>query len=158
MKGTRFPSQEFRQRFTPFEGPGSGVRVDLSAGIISPRVAPLTVDTFVSRASPDTKAGPGKGMSWCWGKDNCLRSFPSASPPLLGFLASFASVAIQTAFRRGLAVISGCFSRCCSFLFPQFDAAAPGSGIMGVYGRPATGAAPHTGQTEDSWPVQAGLC
>lgn len=62
---TRFPSQEFRQRVTPFEGPGSGVSVDLSAGIISPRVAPLTVDTFVSRASPDTKAGPGKGMSWC---------------------------------------------------------------------------------------------
>ncbi len=59
---TRFPSQEFRQ---PFERPGSGVRVDLSTGIISPRVTPLTVDTFVSRASPDTKAGPGKGMSWC---------------------------------------------------------------------------------------------
>ncbi len=152
---TRFPSQEFRQ---PFERPGSGVRVDLSTGIISPRVTPLTVDTFVSRASPDTKAGPGKGMSWCWGKDNCLRSFPSAGPPLLGFLASFASVAIQTAFRRGLAVISSCFSRCCSFLFPQFDAAAPGSGITGGGGGgAATGAAVHTGQTEDSWPVRAGL-
>lgn len=99
-----------------------GKKVDLSAGIISPRVAPLSVDTFVSRASPDTKAGPGKGMSWCWGKDNCLRSFPSAGPALLGFLASFASVAIQTAVRHSLAVISSCFSRCCSFLFPQFDA------------------------------------
>lgn len=48
------------QRFTPFEGPGSGVSVDLSAGIISPRVAPLTVDTFVSRASQTQKRGLGK--------------------------------------------------------------------------------------------------
>lgn len=51
---------------------------------------------------------------------------------LLGFLASFASVAIQTALSRGRDIISSCFSKFYGFLFPQFDAAALSAGILAL--------------------------